>query len=134
VKKDKEDGLLHPPTPDKQFLISPPASPPVDWEPIPESHPSINYDLISAIAKLSPGKNSPLLYTSQKQMLVAGTYSDLRTHIFEFLHCLGEAHQLHKPEKESHPSIIVHIAGDEEEDESDLKSKLRIPHTRRPEV
>jgi len=56
VKKDKEDGLLHPPTPDKQFLISPPASPPVDWEPIPESHPNINYDLVSAIAKLSPGK------------------------------------------------------------------------------
>jgi hypothetical protein len=66
-------------------------------------------------------------------MLVAGTYSDLRTYIFEFLHCLGEAHQLHKPEKESHPSIIVNIAGDGEEDESDLKS-FRIHHTRRPEV
>jgi len=106
VKRDKEDGLLHPPTPDKQFLISPPASPPVDWEPCPESHPNINYDLVSALVKLSP----------------------------------GEAHELHKPEKEWHPSIVVHIAGDEEEESQDdpldlLKPKtIKITQTRRPEV
>ncbi len=56
VKSKTKDGFLHPPTPDKQFLISPPASPPVDWEPRPESHPNLDYDLISALAKLGPGK------------------------------------------------------------------------------
>ncbi|ODM95015.1 Calcipressin-2, partial [Orchesella cincta] len=105
VKRKDSDGLLHPPTPDKQFLISPPASPPVGWEPIPESHPTINYDLVSAITKLRP----------------------------------GEAHELHKPEKESHPSIVVHVAGDEEveedpEEAGGMRPKMRIPQTRRPEV
>jgi len=40
----------------KQFLISPPASPPVGWEPVSESSPCIDVQLISAIANLVPGK------------------------------------------------------------------------------
>jgi len=109
VKRKDSDGLLHPPTPDKQFLISPPASPPVGWEPMPESHPTINYDLVSAITKLKP----------------------------------GETHELHKPERESHPSIVVHVVGDETDltpavelisPESDIKPKMKIIQTRRPEV
>lgn len=40
----------------KQFLISPPASPPVGWEPVTESSPCIDVQLISAIANLVPGK------------------------------------------------------------------------------
>jgi hypothetical protein len=58
VKSEKKtaDGYLHPPTPDKQFLISPPASPPVDWEPRPEGQPNINFDLISALSQLAPGE------------------------------------------------------------------------------
>jgi hypothetical protein len=58
------DQHLRPPSPDRQFLISPPASPPVGWTQIRESEPNRNtlapYDLISALANLTPGQDHEL--------------------------------------------------------------------------
>ncbi|XP_030754026.1 protein sarah [Sitophilus oryzae] len=55
-----KNSSLQPPAPYKQFLISPPASPPVDWEPRPEGEPIINHDLLAALATLTPGGSHEL--------------------------------------------------------------------------
>ena len=50
------EPFLLPPKPVKQFLISPPPSPPEGWEPIVEHDPIVDYELLAALAGLAPGQ------------------------------------------------------------------------------
>ncbi len=43
----------------KQFLISPPASPPVGWEQSKDPEPVINFDLVARLAALAPADTTP---------------------------------------------------------------------------
>lgn len=54
---DDESSQCHlrPPQLQRLFLISPPASPPVGWEPREEAEP-VNYELIAAVTRMIPGE------------------------------------------------------------------------------
>ncbi|KAK7494816.1 hypothetical protein BaRGS_00013943 [Batillaria attramentaria] len=67
VPKLSSDEHLHPPKPEKMFLISPPCSPPVGWEQMPESEPVLNFELIAALSRLTPGEAHELHPPSASQ-------------------------------------------------------------------
>ncbi|XP_067124781.1 protein sarah [Centruroides vittatus] len=64
---DSSDSYLQPPSPVRQFLISPPASPPEGWAPHPEAEPTVNMELLAAIANLGPGETHELHPPSESQ-------------------------------------------------------------------
>jgi len=64
-----EEAYLHVPPLEKQFLISPPCSPPVGWEQPREDKPVVDYDLLAAMAQLSPGENHELQPSKEVTLL-----------------------------------------------------------------
>nr|CAG4636584.1 EOG090X0FJX [Eubosmina coregoni]SVE70117.1 EOG090X0FJX [Eubosmina coregoni] len=79
MNKNTQQFLQIPP-PVRQFLISPPASPPVDWAPALETEPVINFDLLSALASLGPGDKHELLPASDnKPGIVIHVCADMET-------------------------------------------------------
>lgn len=59
--------FLQLPAPYKNFLISPPASPPAGWIPHEEGEPIVNHDLLAALANLMPGESHELHPPSMDQ-------------------------------------------------------------------
>lgn len=57
---------LKPPTPEKQFLLSPPPSPPLGWKQIEECQPIFNHELMTALSNLRPGEVHEIQAASDK--------------------------------------------------------------------
>jgi len=71
---DPQEAFLQPPPLEKQFLISPPCSPPVGWTQPREDGPVVDYDLLAAIAQLAPGENHELQPSTS--VTISGTSVD----------------------------------------------------------
>lgn len=72
---DPDEVFLAPPPLEKQFLISPPCSPPVGWVQPKEDDPVVDYDLLAAMAQLAPGEDHEL--HPSKSITIRGASVDL---------------------------------------------------------
>jgi Calcipressin len=96
---------LQPPNPTKQFLISPPSSPPAGWQQHEECEPILNHDLLAALANLNPGEVHELHAASETQ-----------------------------PSILVHTAFVPEEVSDETVDDVNKKvAKIGIVHTRMPE-
>ncbi|KAG5679754.1 hypothetical protein PVAND_009294 [Polypedilum vanderplanki] len=96
---------LQPPAPSKQFLISPPSSPPAGWAQAEECEPFIfNHDLLAALANLNPGEVHEIHAASETQ-----------------------------PGIMVHTAIVAQDSSSTDESDDGKKGKVSIAHTRCPE-
>lgn len=108
--------FLKPPAPFKQFLISPPASPPAGWEPREEGEPLVNHDLLAALANLTPGESHQLHHP------VTPEHPAIVVHTALLPTAPGPP-----------PPDDGEIHEDEELDDGFVSMKARIPQTKCPE-
>ena len=64
-----DDRFLKPPKAEKQFLISPPASPPEGWKPFQEDgpckeQPGLHFELVARLAALAEGQSHEIIEPS----------------------------------------------------------------------
>ena len=60
MSPSEDGGYLHVPPVTRQYMLSPPSSPPVGWEHPPEHKPVVDLELLAAMAQLMPGKQERL--------------------------------------------------------------------------
>jgi len=101
-----EEGFLQPPPLEKQFLISPPCSPPVGWEQPREGNPVVDYDLLAAMAQLTPGEDH-MLHPSHSVTICGASIST--------------------------PSIVVNICGEDDHNVLNRPPGSKMMQTRCPE-
>lgn len=100
------DVYLQPPPLEKQFLISPPCSPPVGWEQPREGAPiPLDYDLLAAMAQLAPGETHEL--HPRKEVTIEGTQFNTPSIVVQVCEELdGRATGLRIPGTRIRPAII----------------------------
>lgn len=140
---------LEPPKPEKQFLISPPASPPVGWEQSQDATPVINYDLLCAISKLGPGDRICHENPPSCRFKSSANMSPTQLNAINVSFCApitGEKYELHTATPTT-PSVVVHVCEDEhgsggdtssapddsDQDDKPRPSRPKIVQTRRPD-
>lgn len=102
---------LRPPKPQKQFLISPPSSPPVGWEPCEEATPVLDIELLNALSKLTPGQAHELHPPTEDQPAIV-------------VHICEDPEQLAMSQDDSKVSELTDSFG----------AKVKIQQTKRPPV
>jgi len=87
VFRTRDEVFLAPPPLEKQFLISPPCSPPVGWEQPKEDNPVVDYDLLAAMASMAPGEDHEL--HPSKSVTIRGASVDLPSIVVHVCHGEG---------------------------------------------